>query len=700
MEENNLNTNSSKLARNLYSKTSKLEKELANALRKTKDISDKSITNLRNTIQKNYEQIMFTDIAFSSSKDVDQLLWKAVFYRPIEEFRKLIKKYHAAASKNIPQAKEKLHSIMMKFKLFLEDAIQYYVDLYNRLDSYFGFSNEHAKNSLHKCLIILGDLERYKQLYGEKKQKDWSISTEYYLRAIKLVPSNGNPHNQLAVLATYQNDEYEAIYRYFRSLSVSKPFISARENLILLFEKNRKSLLNLKIEKEHRLNNFLLEFVRAHGILFTRTSLETFEKIKTNVCNNMAELIKTRKLDELRVLKMIIMNIFSIENALHNTNESPISNDVIVEHALDLANSVFVVLTSVTVLQQFYDYLSAIVIYLQYIKLHKDVVLKDTKNLKEIWVNIAELLNQLNNEEESDNDKALPEDIELIGFVPLGNTNKLDELLPEYEFVPKRIKLLRELTNDFCKDERIGLFVNNGIYSTDQTMQVQEPTIEGNNFQFEGIQDDFDHELSDFEDQDLDQLEETQLEGTIESPKESPKESPTFAPTKDNKLFFVGNNFGKVEEEENELEDEIILFKPEENKKDSRIIDRPFGNSSNVNEDVLQWNMQSKNNSFFGHSMFLPTPEPKTVQTNTWNSYSFNAQAPQSRLPKMTAGSLSDERIIERPFQGNSQHGNNEQAINHPFNWNPFQPRQQQYYDPMGTGFFSFPRNQGHKNIK
>lgn len=68
------------------------------------------------------------------------------------------RQYHAAASKNIPQAKEKLHSIMMKFKLFLEDAIQYYVDLYNRLDSYFGFSNEHAKNSLHKCLIILGDL--------------------------------------------------------------------------------------------------------------------------------------------------------------------------------------------------------------------------------------------------------------------------------------------------------------------------------------------------------------------------------------------------------------------------------------------------------------------------------------------------------------------------------------------------------------
>ena len=42
---------------------------------------------------------------------------------------------------------------------------------------------------------------------------------------------------QLAVLATYINDELLAVYRYFRSLAVETPFLTARDNLILHFEK-------------------------------------------------------------------------------------------------------------------------------------------------------------------------------------------------------------------------------------------------------------------------------------------------------------------------------------------------------------------------------------------------------------------------------------------------------------------------------
>src|SRR5690606_7082375 len=125
---------------------------------------------------------------------------------------------------------------------------------------------------------------------------------------------------------------------------------------------------------------------------------------------------------------------------------------------------------------------------------------------KEIWINIADLLNQMSNEEESDTDGALPEDIELIGFVPLETTLKSDKLLPEYEFVPKRIKILRQLANDFCSDDRIDLYVTDGVYSSDQANQpIQEPKLEGNKFEFEGIQEDFDHELdvSDIEDEEF-----------------------------------------------------------------------------------------------------------------------------------------------------------------------------------------------------
>ncbi len=47
---------------------------------------------------------------------------------------------------------------------------------------------------------------------------------------------------QLAVLATYVGDELLALYRYFRSLAVELPFGTARDNLVLLFEKVRKKI--------------------------------------------------------------------------------------------------------------------------------------------------------------------------------------------------------------------------------------------------------------------------------------------------------------------------------------------------------------------------------------------------------------------------------------------------------------------------
>lgn len=42
---------------------------------------------------------------------------------------------------------------------------------------------------------------------------------------------------QLAILASYSGDELVAVYRYFRSLAVDNPFTTARDNLIVAFEK-------------------------------------------------------------------------------------------------------------------------------------------------------------------------------------------------------------------------------------------------------------------------------------------------------------------------------------------------------------------------------------------------------------------------------------------------------------------------------
>lgn len=43
--------------------------------------------------------------------------------------------------------------------------------------------------------------------------------------------------SQLAIVASYLGDEFTTTYRYFRSLAVEIPFPTARDNLIVAFEK-------------------------------------------------------------------------------------------------------------------------------------------------------------------------------------------------------------------------------------------------------------------------------------------------------------------------------------------------------------------------------------------------------------------------------------------------------------------------------
>lgn len=57
-------------------------------------------------------------------------------------------------------------------------------------------------------------------------------------QAVKLDPENGNPYNQLAVLATYAEDELGAVHYYCRGLAVGEPFPKSKENLVALLKKS------------------------------------------------------------------------------------------------------------------------------------------------------------------------------------------------------------------------------------------------------------------------------------------------------------------------------------------------------------------------------------------------------------------------------------------------------------------------------
>lgn len=103
---------------------------------------------------------------------------------------------------------------------------------------------------------------RYKAVYETGPGKgDWSVAKGFYKKALLLnkgsgvlfsilfpahtnivVPGLG--HNQMAVLASYEMDDFEAMYHHYRSLATKKAFPSARENLINLFNRNNLKLMS------------------------------------------------------------------------------------------------------------------------------------------------------------------------------------------------------------------------------------------------------------------------------------------------------------------------------------------------------------------------------------------------------------------------------------------------------------------------
>ncbi|KAL3677309.1 hypothetical protein R1sor_027257 [Riccia sorocarpa] len=357
------------LAQQRYNQALELEKQLRSLLQ-GKGPFDPSVRALRNRICESYEAVILEDHEFAESHEVEQAIWR-LHYKCIEEFRARIRKSTAAAAAaasapaipmpgaKVPARRDSSQKILAVFKSFLAEATGFYHNLILKLRAKHGLPQDYSPFevekgardekrtaelrscdlSCHRCLIFLGDLARYKESHGDAdvRSRDWSVAAGYYQQAISLWPSSGNPHNQLAVLATYVGDELLAVYRYFRSLAVESPFLTARDNLIILFEKNRNHYAQLpsnesatpgKVDsskasdktkasrgdrivpvgdgalklavKDHQLEGveigelrkrFRLRFVRLNGILFTKTSLETFPDVYSATVRELEELL-------------------------------------------------------------------------------------------------------------------------------------------------------------------------------------------------------------------------------------------------------------------------------------------------------------------------------------------------------------------------------------------------------------------------
>ncbi|XP_019162852.1 PREDICTED: protein SMG7L-like [Ipomoea nil] len=213
----------------------------------SKGLLNKDVQDLYHKARSSYENIILNDYEALGLQEVEYSLWK-LHYKHIDEFRKRIRQANAEKKKSEGSESDTNSHLdvdkhMEGFKSLLSEATDFYQDLVKKLRKSCGLPLKfpQCQYVCHRFLVCLGDLARYTELCKKPDACKWSASAAYYLEASRIWPDSGNPHNQLALLATYISDPFLALYHCVRSLAVKEPFPDAWNNLMLLFEENRSS---------------------------------------------------------------------------------------------------------------------------------------------------------------------------------------------------------------------------------------------------------------------------------------------------------------------------------------------------------------------------------------------------------------------------------------------------------------------------
>ncbi|XP_060524968.1 nonsense-mediated mRNA decay factor SMG5 [Cylas formicarius] len=239
------------LSKKLYRTISDQAKRLDDArscVRSIGDLFNPGLQAQRRKFCEYCERLIFSDPVLYGRK-TEELLWRKTFYDVISTAKKLKKKDYTKEEISNIQAYINsgvgfYHHIISKlqcqFNIKLKNIVDFEIifDCDNEFAEGDSKSVEWAKQSVHQCLIYLGDLSRYKiEIYPNWEH---TIATRYYLQAVSYKPEYGMPHNQMGTLAMSQNNFLGATYYYMRCLACKFPFEGTSNNLLSLFEKNAK----------------------------------------------------------------------------------------------------------------------------------------------------------------------------------------------------------------------------------------------------------------------------------------------------------------------------------------------------------------------------------------------------------------------------------------------------------------------------
>ncbi|XP_027131705.1 nonsense-mediated mRNA decay factor SMG7 isoform X3 [Larimichthys crocea] len=275
----------------------------------------------RQALQDLYQKMLVTDLEYALDKKVEQDLWNHAFKNQITTLQ--------SQAKN--RANPNRSEVQANLSLFLEAASGFYTQLLQELCTVFNvdlpcrvkssqlgiISNKQIRTSAivtpqpsscsyicQHCLVHLGDIARYRN--------QTSQAESYYRHAAQLVPSNGQPYNQLAILASSKGDHLTTIFYYCRSIAVKFPFPAASTNLQKALSKALES--RDEVKTKWSVSDFIRAFIKFHGHVYLSKSLDKLDVLRERLEEQFQRLILQKAFSSQQLVHITVINLFELHH--------------------------------------------------------------------------------------------------------------------------------------------------------------------------------------------------------------------------------------------------------------------------------------------------------------------------------------------------------------------------------------------------
>uniref|UniRef100_A0A5F9CCK3 Nonsense-mediated mRNA decay factor n=1 Tax=Oryctolagus cuniculus TaxID=9986 RepID=A0A5F9CCK3_RABIT len=385
--------------------------------------------------------MLVTDLEYALDKKVEQDLWNHAFKNQITTLQ--------GQAKN--RANPNRSEVQANLSLFLEAASGFYTQLLQELCTVFNvdlpcrvkssqlgiISNKQTHTSAivkpqssscsyicQHCLVHLGDIARYRN--------QTSQAESYYRHAAQLVPSNGQPYNQLAILASSKGDHLTTIFYYCRSIAVKFPFPAASTNLQKALSKALES--RDEVKTKWGVSDFIKAFIKFHGHVYLSKSLEKLGPLREKLEEQFKRLLFQKAFNSQQLVHVTVINLFQLHHLRDFSSEteqhsySP-DEQLCWTQLLALFMSFLGVLCKCPLQAESQEEpssafpLPAVKVSMDWLRLRPRVFQEAVVDERQyIWPWLISLLNSFHPQEEdlsSTNATPLPEEFELQGFLAL-----------------------------------------------------------------------------------------------------------------------------------------------------------------------------------------------------------------------------------------------------------------------------------------